>query len=63
MSIRLDRKVKTTEVEIVKFWNDTHNLTMIFEPIIELEPEIPTNIKVSVSDVMPITLTEIKLSL
>ena len=57
MEIKIDRRIKTQQVEVLRFWNDSHKLTMIFEPIeetieiptgiqVKLIPEIPTNINV-----------------
>jgi len=48
----MKKPIKTKEIEVLRFWNDTHRLTMLFEPIKEPEPippeptvpEIPTNI-------------------
>jgi len=45
----MKNKIKTKEVEVLEFWNDTHRLTMLFQPIEEPEPEpelpaIPTGI-------------------
>jgi len=41
----MKKPIKTKEIEVLRFWNDTHRLTMLFEPIEEPEPpepELPT---------------------
>jgi len=43
----MNKLIKTQENKVLIFWNDTHKLTMLFEPIEEPEPiipEIPTSI-------------------
>ena len=43
----MKKPIKTKEIEVLRLWNDTHRLTMLFEPIEEPEPiipEIPTSI-------------------
>jgi len=57
----MKNKIKPREIEVLRFWNDTHNLTMLFEPIEEPEPIPPEPIVPAIPT--NILLTEIVLSL